>query len=69
MLDVLRNISKAMCILNDAAGGAKPSLTTAGGGSASSTPVLPHPTDMNYGALNTRLELVDEASQSYDNIK
>ncbi|CAM9420440.1 unnamed protein product [Scytosiphon promiscuus] len=69
MLDVLRDISKAMCMLHDAAGGAQSALITSGGGSSASIPVLPHPTDMNYGALNARLELVDPGSQEYATIK
>lgn len=66
MLNVLQDIGEAQSMLSstDGAKGKKK-----GAKAAAAPPAVPHPTDVNYGLLNAKLELLSSQSHEYKTIK
>lgn len=68
MLNVLQDIGEAQTLLSST-DGAKKGKGKGKGAAVAAVPAVPHPTDVNYGALNADLKLVSPQSQEYKTIK
>lgn len=66
MLNVLQDIGEAQTLLSSAA---SKKNGKGKGAAAAKVPAVPHPTDVNYGALNADLKLVSPKSHEYKTIK
>lgn len=67
MLNVLQDIGEAQTLLSSTDGAKKGKGK--GKGAAAAIPTVPHPTDVNYQALNADLKLLSPQSQEYKTIK
>lgn len=65
MLNVLQDIGEAQTLLSSTASKKKGKAK----GAAAKVPAVPHPTDVNYGALNADLTLVSPKTHEYEIIK
>ncbi|CAN0558241.1 unnamed protein product, partial [Ectocarpus sp. 12 AP-2014] len=64
MLNVLQDIDEAQTLLSSTSGTKKGK-----GKGAEEVPTVPHPTDVNYAALNADLKLVSPGSSEYKAIE
>lgn len=65
MLNVLQDIGEAQTLLSSTDGAKKGK----GKAKTAAVPTVPHPTDVNYEALNADLSLLSPQSQEYKTIK
>lgn len=65
MLNVLQDIGEAQTLLSSTAS----KKGKGKGAETAKVPAVPHPTDVNYGALNADLKLVSPMSHEYQTIK
>lgn len=68
MLNVLQDIGEAQTLLSST-DGAKKGKGKKGKAAAAAVPTVPHPTDVNYEALNADLSLLSPQSHEYKTIK